>query len=146
MKSILSFFYFVFQSCMLNKNKKFVIFNIAAYLTSSNKPKIQCIGREQMRDWCDIALESLMSCETNMNKEAVDEYKRCSKDQKNLASSESFPGVSDFLDDVLKADKEDFPEILWKHKKKRWEATGATCTFINISIGGKSLLLKKKNQ
>ncbi|OBZ84462.1 hypothetical protein A0J61_07484 [Choanephora cucurbitarum] len=120
------------KSCMLNKNKKkFVIFNIAAYLTSPNKPKIQYVDREQMKDWCEIAMESLIDCDTDINEEVVKEYKRCSENQKNLASFNSFPGVSDFLNDVLKADKEDFPEALWKHEKRR-EATGIARTFMNI--------------
>ncbi|KAI9258368.1 hypothetical protein EDC94DRAFT_586078 [Helicostylum pulchrum] len=46
------------KSCMLNKNKKFVIFNTAAYLTSPNKPKIQCVDIEQTRDWCEKGLEA----------------------------------------------------------------------------------------
>lgn len=116
---------------MLNKNKKFVIFNTAAYLTSPNKPKIQYVDREQMRDWCDIAMESLMGSETDINEEVIEEYKRCSDDQKNLTLFSSFPGVSDFLNDVLKAGKEDFSEMLWEHEK-RLEATGTTCTFMNI--------------
>lgn len=32
---------------------------------------------------------------------------------------------------MLKAGKEDFPEVLWKHEE-RLEATGTTRTFINI--------------
>ncbi|KAG0770302.1 hypothetical protein G6F57_000333 [Rhizopus arrhizus] len=111
--------------------KKFVIFNTAAYLTSPNKPKIQYVDREQMRDWCDIAMESLMGSETDINEEVIEEYKRCSDDQKNLTLFSSFPGVSDFLNDVLKAGKEDFSEMLWEHEK-RLEATGTTCTFMNI--------------
>lgn len=130
--SLINSFFLFFRSCMLNKNKKkFVIFNTAAYLTSPNKPKIQYVDREQMRDWCDIAMESLMGSETDINEEVIEEYKRCSDDQKNLTSFNSFPGVSDFLNDVLKAGREDFPEMLWKHEK-RLEATGTTRTFMNI--------------
>lgn len=47
---------------MLNKNKKFV--NAAAYLTSPNKPKIQYVDREQMKDLCAIAMESLTGSDT----------------------------------------------------------------------------------
>lgn len=82
----------------VNKNKKkFVIFHTAAYLTSPNKPKIQYVDREQMRDWCDTAMDSLMGSETDINEEVIEEHKRCSDDQKNLTSFNSFPGVSDFL-------------------------------------------------
>ncbi|KAG1292474.1 hypothetical protein G6F66_006937 [Rhizopus arrhizus] len=86
---------------------------------------------KKMRDWCDIAVESLMGSKTDINEEVIEEYKRCSDDQKNLTSFSSFPGVSDFLNDVLKAGNEGFPEMLWEHEK-RLEATGTTCTFMNI--------------
>ncbi|KAG1197136.1 hypothetical protein G6F35_012860 [Rhizopus arrhizus] len=74
-----------------------------------------------------------MGSETDINEEVIEEYKRCSDDQKNLTLFSSFPGVSDFLNDVLKAGKEDFSEMLWEHEK-RLEATGTTCTFMNIGL------------
>jgi hypothetical protein len=89
----------------LDKNKKFVVFNPAAYLTSPNKPKIQYVDREKIKGFCDIAMEFLVNDETYTGEEAMEEYKRCSENQDKLASFDSFPGVADFIRDVLKADK-----------------------------------------
>lgn len=37
---------------------------------------MQYVDREQMRDWCDIAMESLIGSETDINEEVIEEYKR----------------------------------------------------------------------
>ena len=49
----------------------------------------------------------------------------------NFVSSDSFPGVAEFIQDVLSTDKEDFIRMLWNHEK-RLTATGTTRTFMDI--------------
>lgn len=73
-----------------------------------------------------------MISKTDINKESIKQCKRCFDDQENLTSFSPFPGVSDFLIDVLKAGKEDILEMLWKHEK-RLDATAITRTFMNIA-------------
>lgn len=85
------------KSCTLDRNKKnFVIFHPAAYLTSPNKPKIQYVDRERIKELCDIAMEFLVNNDNYKNEEAMKEYKSYADDQNNLASFGSFPGVEDY--------------------------------------------------
>lgn len=102
-------FFFFFQTYILDKNqKKSVIFNPATFLTAPHKPKIQCIGREKIRDFCEIGMEFLIDDDNYKNKEAMNEYKGYVVVQNKFASFDSFPGVSEFIEDVLSTDKEDF--------------------------------------
>ncbi|EIE83339.1 hypothetical protein RO3G_08044 [Rhizopus delemar RA 99-880] len=116
---------------ILDKNqKKSVIFNPATFLTAPHKPKIQCIDREKIRDFCEIGMEFLID-DNYKNKEAMNEYKGYVVVQNKFASFDSFPGVAEFIEDVLSTDKEDFIKMLWNHEK-RLKATGTTRTFMDI--------------
>ncbi|KAG2206414.1 hypothetical protein INT46_006964 [Mucor plumbeus] len=118
--------------CALDKNqKKYVIFNPATFLTAPHKPKIQYIDREKIRDFCEIGMEFLIDDDNYKNEEAMNEYKGYVVDQNKFASFDSFPGVAEFIQDVLSTDKEDFIKMLWNHEK-RLEATGTTRTFMDI--------------
>ena len=116
----------------MDKNqKKYVIFNPATFLTAPHKPKIQYIDREKIRDFCEIGMEFLIDDDNYKNEEAMNEYKGYVVDQNKFASFDSFPGVAEFIQDVLSTDKEDFIKMLWNHEK-RLEATGTTRTFMDI--------------
>ncbi|KAG1455025.1 hypothetical protein G6F46_008352 [Rhizopus delemar] len=119
------------KTYILDKNqKKSVIFNPATFLTAPHKPKIQCIDREKIRDFCEIGMEFLID-DNYKNKEAMNEYKGYVVVQNKFASFDSFPGVAEFIEDVLSTDKEDFIKMLWNHEK-RLKATGTTRTFMDI--------------
>lgn len=120
------------KTCTLDKNqKKFVIFNPATFLTAPHKPKIQYIDREKIREFCEIGMEFLNDDDNYKNEEAMNEYRSYVADQNKFVSFDSFPGVSEFIQDILSADEGDFVRMLWNHKK-RLEATGTTRTFMDI--------------
>jgi hypothetical protein len=97
----------------LDKNQeKFVIFNPATFLTAPHKPKIQYIDREKIRDFCEIGMEFLIDDDNYKNEEAMNEYKGYVMDQNKFASFDSFPGVAEFIQDVLSTDKEGFIKML----------------------------------
>ncbi|KAG1042885.1 hypothetical protein G6F43_011792 [Rhizopus delemar] len=120
------------KTYILDKNqKKSVIFNPATFLTAPHKPKIQCIDREKIRDFCEIGMEFLIDDDNYKNKEAMNEYKGYVVVQNKFAAFDSFPGVAEFIEDVLSTDKEDLIKMLWNHEK-RLKATGTTQTFMDI--------------
>ncbi|GAA5809218.1 hypothetical protein MFLAVUS_002623 [Mucor flavus] len=106
------------KTCTLDKNqKKFVIFNPATFLTAPHKPNIQYIDIEKIREFCEIGMEFLIDDDNYKNEEAMNEYRSYVADQNKFASFDSFPGVSEFIQDVLSTDKEDFIRTLWNHEK-----------------------------
>ncbi|KAG1471323.1 hypothetical protein G6F56_002192 [Rhizopus delemar] len=92
---------------------------------------IQYIDREKARDFCEIGMGFLIDDDNYKNKEAMKEYKGNVEDQNKFASFDSFPGVAEFIRDVLSTDKEDFIKTLRNHEK-RLKATGTIRTFMNI--------------
>ncbi|KAL9540857.1 hypothetical protein MBANPS3_009446 [Mucor bainieri] len=120
------------KSCTLEKNKKKItIFHPTAYLTSPDKPKIQHIDREAIKDFCDIAMEFLVHTDKYENEEAIEEYKSYADDQDRLLSFESFPGVKEFISTALKTDKENLVQELWNNDT-RLKATGSARTLMDI--------------
>jgi len=77
-------------------------------------------------------MEFLIDDDNYKNEEAMNEYKSYVVNQNNFASFNFFPGVTEFIQDVLSTDKEDFIRMLWNHEK-RLEATGTTRTFMDIA-------------
>ncbi|KAI7903000.1 uncharacterized protein BX663DRAFT_536418 [Cokeromyces recurvatus] len=110
---------------------KFVIFNPTTFLIAPHKPKTQYVNREKIRDFCEIGMEFLTDDDNYKNEKAMNEYRGYVVDQNKFASFDSFPGVAEFIQDVLSTDKKDSIKILWNHKK-RLKATGTTWTFMDI--------------
>ncbi|CEP19541.1 hypothetical protein [Parasitella parasitica] len=87
--------------------------------------------KKKIREFCEIGMEFLIDDDNYKNEEAMNEYRSYVADQNKFASFDSFPGVSEFIQDVLSTDEEDFIRTLWNHEK-RLEATGITRTFMDI--------------
>ncbi|CAO3680677.1 unnamed protein product [Rhizopus stolonifer] len=124
--------FLLFQNCTSEKNKKnLTILHPTAYLTSPNKPKFQHLDREAIKDLCDIAMEFLVHNENYENGDAIKEYKSYVEDQDRLTSFDLFPGVRDFLSDILKVDREDLVQALWNNEI-RLKATGSARILMDI--------------
>jgi hypothetical protein len=88
---------------MEKNKKKFTIFNPIICLNSLNKPKIQHVDQETIKEFCNIAMEFMMDNETTINEEVREEYERYAKDRSQLASFDLFPGVRDFINEAMNA-------------------------------------------
>lgn len=75
-------------------------------------------------------MEFLKSNESYQSEETMEEFTIYSKDQDTMTSFQYFPGVADFIKDVLKAEKDDFPGLLWSNKR-RLGATGPARTLMD---------------
>ncbi|GAA5813809.1 hypothetical protein MFLAVUS_007296 [Mucor flavus] len=77
-------------------------------------------------------MEFLSGDETyNADEEATNEYKTYCLEQDKFASFDYFPDAADFIEAVLKADKDKFPETLRSHDI-RLNATGFTRKLVGI--------------
>lgn len=76
-------------------------------------------------------MEFLVHNENYENREALKEYKSYVEDQDRLASFDFFPGVRDFLSDILTVNREDFVQALWNNEI-RLKATGYARTLMDI--------------
>lgn len=116
---------------MEKNKKKITILHPTAYLTSPNKPKIQHVDREAIKDLCDIAMEFLVHDENYENRDAIKEYKSYVEDQDRLASFDLFPGVRGFQSDILTVNREDVVQAMWSNEI-RLKATGSARTLMDI--------------
>lgn len=64
-------------------------------------------------------MEFLIVDNNYKSEKAMNEVKGYVEDQNKFASFDSFPGVAEYIKDVLSTDKEDFIKMLWNHEKKK---------------------------
>lgn len=76
-------------------------------------------------------MEFLIDDDNHKSEKAMNGYQGYVEDQNKFASFDSFPGVAEFIQDVLSTDKEDFIKCFGT-TKKRLKTTGDTQSFMDI--------------